>query len=289
MIVTDKQYYMDGYLKENLDILKQKLVKDDWFFIIIISGSNRVRVGKSTIAQQISYYLDDTYDFQSLIFNSEKLADTMMKIGKGKVGHIDEGKEGFDSKRALESLQKDLMDFLSQAGQLNQFIILVVPEFFDLNKSIATSQSICLINCYCNPKNLFERGYFQFFNIDHKNKLYYYGKKQGNNYLCVKPNFIGRFTNYQILDRTKYNKIKMQELEFLKERQEKRREEVKYINKLRQQRAILIQELYNMGKDQYEIANIINGHQSEISIILKRLEADNNNNNPQIEQVNLKK
>ena len=70
MIVTDKQYYMDGYLKENLDILKQKLVKDDWFFIIIISGSNRVRVGKSTIAQQISYYLDDTYDFQSLIFNS---------------------------------------------------------------------------------------------------------------------------------------------------------------------------------------------------------------------------
>lgn len=139
-----------------------------------------------------------------------------MKLSKYKVVHYDEAMAGLDAKRAMESMQKDLLDFLAQAGQLNQFLILVLPDFFVLNKEIATNQSICLINCYTHSKDIFKRGYFGFYNIYGKNKLYYWGKKQGGDYWAVKPDFTGDFTNYQVLDKPEYQARKRKALEDLK-------------------------------------------------------------------------
>ena len=49
-------FYMEGYLKDNLDILAEKIA-DDQMFVILITGSGNVRVGKSVLAQQVGYYL----------------------------------------------------------------------------------------------------------------------------------------------------------------------------------------------------------------------------------------
>ncbi len=205
--VTDKDYYMHKTLKENLDILK-KYIKRDWFFIIIVSGSNRVRVGKSTLAMQIAYYLDPTYDFDSLVFAPEQVKPVALKKKKYQVVLYDEARAGLDAKRAMENMQKELLDFLAEAGQLNQFLILVLPDFFELKKEIARSQSICLINCYTPTKNIFQRGRFQFFNIYGKNYLYYWGRKKGGDYWATKPDFTGDFTDFQVLDKVKYQKLK---------------------------------------------------------------------------------
>ena len=48
-------FFMDDRLKENIDILVKNVVKD-WAFTIIISGSGRIRVGKSVLGQQIACY-----------------------------------------------------------------------------------------------------------------------------------------------------------------------------------------------------------------------------------------
>ncbi len=213
--VTDKKYYMNKYLKDNLDILKKK-IKQDWYFIILISGSNRVRIGKSTLAQQVGYYLDNEYCFGNLTFESHNLKNISLKQKKYTVVHYDEAMAAFDAKRAMETMQKDLLDFLAQAGQLNQFLILVLPDFFVLNKEIATNQSICLINCYTHAKDIFKRGYFAFYNIYAKNKLYYWGKKKGGDYWTTKPNFTGNFTDYQILDKPEYQRRKRIALDNLK-------------------------------------------------------------------------
>jgi len=116
VLVTDKKYYLHETLKENLDILVDQ-IKKDWYFIIVISGSNRVRVGKSTLAQQIAYYLTwclgKKYDFSNLVFDPEDLPKKSLEHGKYDVIHYDEARSGFDSKKAMEGMQKYLMDFLA--------------------------------------------------------------------------------------------------------------------------------------------------------------------------------
>ena len=62
-------YYLDGYLKSNLDIVK-KDVKKDFDAFIIIAG--REGYGKSTLASQVALYLDPTYNLSRccLLHNS---------------------------------------------------------------------------------------------------------------------------------------------------------------------------------------------------------------------------
>ena len=49
-------FLMDGYLKENLDDVPAFLNKA-WDAVGIVSGHGKVRIGKSTLAMQIAYYL----------------------------------------------------------------------------------------------------------------------------------------------------------------------------------------------------------------------------------------
>lgn len=208
VMVTDKNYSMDIKLKHGLDILKKK-IKQDWSFIIIVSGNNRVRIGKTTMAQQVAYYLDPTFSFDAVTFDPSEVRTIALKRGKTKVVFYDEARAGLDSKRAMENMQKDLIDFLTQAGQLNQILIIILPDFFELKREIALSQSICLINCHTPNMNFFDRGLFSFYNLDEKQKLYYWGKKQGGNYSVCKPSFSGTFSNYQVLDKVRYEKLKL--------------------------------------------------------------------------------
>lgn len=272
VMVTDRNFYMNEYLKKNLDILKKK-IRQDWYFIIIVSGSNRVRVGKSTLAQQISYYLDPKYSFTNLTFESHNLKNISLKLPKYTVVHFDEAMAGFDAKRAMESFQKDLLDFLAQAGQLNQFLILVLPDFFVLNKEIATNQSICLINCYTHAKDIFKRGYFAFYNIYAKNKLYYWGKKAGGNYWVTKPDFTGDFKDHQILDKVEYSQRKRKALDNLKKADiyyKYKRIMEKYLHNTNQ-RNNLITYLYDKGRvTQLELANMLGVNQKTVSIILSK-------------------
>src|SRR3972149_8331162 len=67
MIVTDAKwknksgdiktgFYMDGWLKENLDEIL-KILKESYDCVGIVSGHGKVRIGKSTMAMHICYYI----------------------------------------------------------------------------------------------------------------------------------------------------------------------------------------------------------------------------------------
>jgi len=288
--VTNRNYYMNQYLKDNLDILKKK-IRQDWYFIIIISGSNRVRVGKSTLAQQISYYLDPTYNFSNLTFEATNLKKISLAKGKYSVVHYDEAMAGLDSKRAMESMQKDLLDFLAQAGQLNQFLILVLPDFFTLNKEIATNQSICLINCYTHSKDIFKRGYFAFYNIYAKNNLHYWGKKKGGDYWATKPDFTGDFTNHQILDKPKYQELKRQALLRLKKADiyyKYKRLMVKYMHTLNQRNNICAHFYDKKFCTQIELANLLGLKKQVVSAFLsKEIQKEVEQDKEPIEEVDI--
>lgn len=208
----ETEYYMDGYLKQNLDILK-KINKKDWDFVILLSSSGIPRVGKSVHGQQIAYYLDPTFTLDHMCSSAEEFQRKTKKLAqkglKYKAIMYDEAKFGLDAKRAMETVTKTLLDFFAECGQVNAFLILVLPDFFDLKKELCLNRSICLINCYY--KGEFERGYFNFYGRTRKKYLYIKGKEY-HNYNAGKPDFRGRFTDFYTVDEKEYRKKKRESL-----------------------------------------------------------------------------
>ena len=199
---------MEGYTQNNLDILA-KHIKKDWFFMILVSGSGITRVGKSVLAQQIAYYLawknKVKFDIDQIYWHGEEVMKKAVKLPKWTPFVYDEAKGGLDSKRAMETMTKNLTDFFAEAGQLNLIPIIVIPDFFDFKKEIAVTQSICLFNVYYRKE--FERGYYGFYSADDKRALYYKGKLF-RNYFIKAPSFRGHFPNKYMVDETEYRRRK---------------------------------------------------------------------------------
>ncbi len=218
IISGDKKWKMHELLVNNLKLIK-KHNANDWDFKMLISGDGMTRTGKSTIASQIAQYLDPTFaeNYKDrMIFDGEKLIDIAYTIGKNKALVYDEAKAGLDSKKQMEQYTKKLLDFFSQCGSLNHMLIVVLPEYFELPKSIAMTQSIFLLNCYA--RNGFERGYFEFYNRKDKRYLYVKGTKYFD-YTSQRPTFKGTFTNYVPFNRKTYEALKSETLNKIRKRE----------------------------------------------------------------------
>jgi len=226
-------FYMEGYLKDNLDILAEK-IEDDQMFVILITGSGQVRIGKSILAQQIGKYLSvqvnelhkvkTKFTMENIIFKGRELQERAFEFVKYSVLDLDEGDDLVE--HYWSKLARDLRRFFRKAGQLNHFVILVLPDFFELPKSYAITRSVCLINVRYYGK--FERGFFKFYNFEKKKELYIKGKKYAN-YNATAPNFDGRFTNVYTVPEKEYRAKKQKDL------QEETEEEDKTPNEIRRE------------------------------------------------------
>jgi len=209
--------YMDGILKDNLDILAEKIV-DDQMFVILITGSGFVRIGKSVLAQQVGKYLSykvnelhkvkTDFTLKNITFKGNELQKKAIELPKYAVLDLDEGDDLVE--HYWSKLARDLRRFFRKAGQLNQFVILVLPDFFELPRAYAITRSTCLINVRFVGK--FDRGFFNFYNFERKKQLYLKGKKYAN-YKAVKPNFFGRFENVYTVPEQEYRAKKQKDLE----------------------------------------------------------------------------
>ena len=216
-------FYMNDNLKQTLD-LWIKNVKNDWDFVIIISGQGAVRVGKSSIAQQIAAYwtyaIEEAYgivnDFSTkdnIVFHGAELIKKGNKLGsKQKYACLifDEAGADLEGVKAMTKSTQNVRDYLREAGQYNQLIILCLPEFFDLPKGIATNRSNCLIDCYVtvDENDMWERGKFNFYSAPSKKKLYKWGKKDAD-YSATKCDFYGDWDKVDVIDMDEYKEMKI--------------------------------------------------------------------------------
>jgi len=261
MIVTDmvgwngkgkkqKGFYMDGYLKSNLDGVPGFL-KKGYDCVGIVSGMGKVRIGKSTHAIQVGAYLawllaggemkchqevvDNKQKWiideivkpkkgvkfslqENVVFSADQMMDTATKLykkyGPNQVIVYDEGRQGLDSARAMESINKGMEDFFQECGFMGHVILIVLPSFFKLHEDYAIARSLFLINDYADKQ--FNRGYFSFYNEYQKEKLFYFGKKRIGvraKYAAATQNFWGRFTSWTPFDRKEYDLLKKKALE----------------------------------------------------------------------------
>lgn len=252
LIKNRKGFYMDYFLALNLLGLPRYL-QASWDVVGIVSGHGKVRIGKSTMAQQVGYFcawlmaggqmgnvtgeknnLQVTqsptepvkFSLDNIVFTPEdlmnKARDLYKKYGKHQVIIYDEGRSGLDSARAMESVNKIMQDFFQECGFMGHIILVVLPNYFKLHEDYAVNRSIFLIDVHAD-RNL-KRGYFNFYNDINKEFLYFNGKKKLGTtlkYFGSRISFSGRFTEFLPLDKEQYEKAKM---EGLKKKQIKTKE-----------------------------------------------------------------
>ncbi len=242
-----KELYIDGYLAEALLTLVYN-IKKDWDFVILITGDRTVRVGKSVLAMTICAFLsyainklklsERVYGFEDIFFNDSDMLDKIMKKPKYSINHYDEARETLTKSQWASNVQKTLISFFTECGQLNHIFVLVAPDFFDLKEDLAVARSEYLINVYRQEdKKLidvfkdgkkhhivnFRRGQFEFFNRKTKETLYFMAQsRRQKRYNLVRANFVGRFTNQYPLDEVEYRQRKKESLARFRERQKER-------------------------------------------------------------------
>jgi len=202
----EQNFYMDGYLKSNLDILKESVLKADFDCIFAVDGYERY--GKSVLALQVCKYLDHDFDMGRVCFTAQEFTKAVKEAKKFQAILYDEAITGLTSRTALGVINTALVKMLAQIGQKNLFVGIVMPAFFDLDKYVSLWRSMFLLHVYVG-ENL-ERGFFSFYNKEKKKSLWVQGKKTYS--YRVSPNFFGRFTKHYAVNEKEYRKKKLSSL-----------------------------------------------------------------------------
>lgn len=220
--VTDKEIWINPTYKNNLDSLIYN-IRHDWETILIFTGDGMLRVGKTMLATQTGYYmatqLGTPFSVDNVVLSGKDLIERATKAPKNSVFVYDESLNEMSSKRVMESVSKNLMEFFSECGMYNHVIILVLPDFFDLNKAIALNRSEALVNVVRGKKIInkdgndiveWERGIFEYYNRDKKKYLYLNGIKTRSYTIEGKRcyNFWGNFRDNWVIDKVKYEELK---------------------------------------------------------------------------------
>ncbi len=252
--VAKHKFYMDGYLKSNLDAIK-KIARKDWDWVFIVDGTEGG--GKSTFCIQMALYCDPTFTLDRVVFDPVSFEKAVINADKYTSVVYDEAITGMYSREAMQFINITLTKLLAQIRQKNLFIFIVIPTFFDLDKYISMWRARGLFHIYTKD---FTRGYFLFYNQDKKKNLWVKGKKYYA-YWVEKPNFKGKYTSYN---------------PFLKEYKKKKYESLKnregHQTNVVKQRDKLIQFMYeSLGITQKEIGRICGLNQTAISFTVEKL------------------
>ena len=165
--------------------------------------------GKSVLTMQMAHYCDPSFNLDRVVFTPKDFRHAIINSQKYQSVVYDEAYTGLSSRATMSLINRTLISMLAEIRQKNLFVFVVMPCFFDLDKYVALWRSRALVHVYIGRN--FERGYLAFYNVDKKKYLYMRGKKFYN-YNDPKPNFIGRFTDGYVVDKTAYKNKKRDSL-----------------------------------------------------------------------------
>lgn len=207
-----QEFYIDGYLKSNLDMAKE-LVKKDWDMCVIVDGYEGA--GKSVLAMQCAKYCDPDFNLDKVCFTSDEFIKAVKKAKRYEAIVYDEAYGGLSTRQVLSETNRALVRMLAEIRQKNLFVFIVAPSIFEIDKYVSIWRSRALLHVYTNEK--FERGRFQFYSPQKKKSLYMLGKKF---FSYSKPiaDFVARYTNYYVVDEEEYRKKKLAAVEGRKEK-----------------------------------------------------------------------
>lgn len=249
----DHNYYLDGYLKSNLDALKKNVRKDYDAFALLVG---REGFGKSTLAFQIAMYCDPTFNLDRVVFTAEQFLEAVEKAEKYQAIVFDETMGYLSTRGSMSKFNKVLIKIMSEMRSKNLFVFLCIPNFFMMDWYVAQHRTTGLIYIY-------KRSFFGSYDYPTKKKLYLQGKKYHS--YSVPPNFRGKFVKYFPFDKKDYEAKKQKAIDEWS--QEKRLESL-----WKQQRDILINKCVEDNLiTRKELAEILNLSVMQIGRIVTSL------------------
>ena len=167
---------MDEVLGKHIDVICQDLYDDDDGVVVIFGDE---RAGKSMLQSQIvkrainrlkcEFSID-----RDLHYNGQAYINASFKKGQRTINCLDESRRTLNKMRVMSSVNQNFMDFLSECGSQNQLHLILLPNYYDLDKDIATRRLKLLIKVIKDrdPKTKkIRRGKFQIIRINDKDAL----------------------------------------------------------------------------------------------------------------------
>lgn len=210
-------FYMDGYLKENIDNYFIKAVERKFDGVMIVSGIEGA--GKTTLASTIAKYCDPTFPgpllndgttrrrCDRIVFDTKQILEQIDNSSVGQAIVIDEAVLSMFSQDHANDMHKILLKKFVTIRKKRLFIFLVIPSLFLLRRYFAIFRTRAAIHCTVNEG--INRGFFGFYSYNTKRLLYLRGLKEFNQ-SAVKSDFRGRFTDTEgfFYDINEYDKKK---------------------------------------------------------------------------------
>jgi hypothetical protein len=207
--------YIDGYLYSNLKILAQTIVKDMTFMGVIYSSTLEVGTGKSVLATQIGeawtevmkevHGMDIPFSCKNIVWRPKELIERSFQVPKYSYLLLDE----WEDTTYWSELGMSLRTFFRKCRQLNLFIMVIIPNWFQMPMGYAISRSVFAIDVKFGEN--FSRGNFSLYGFEAKRNLYIKGKKE-HNYRVAYPDFSGRFVDGYGVPEEDYRRAKLLDL-----------------------------------------------------------------------------
>lgn len=205
MLVTDKQYYMENFLVERLDLMCDRVTKYNFDNLILIDGNEGY--GKTNLGAGVCYYVSQKtgrpFGIDNIFFD----ADSLLKFATSTEKQIilfDEAAIALLASESFNKLQITLIKMMMIARKKNHFYVFIIPEVFSLKRYIIR-RAIALLRVYSRDE--ITRGRFAYFTKDSKDSLYQHFRKSGDAAYAQYYNFAGSFPDIlsQIVDESAYD------------------------------------------------------------------------------------
>jgi len=207
--------YINQKLYQNLEHFALKIVEDMTFLGICSSSTLEVGTGKSVLISQIgeawTYLVNKhhrtniEFTTNNIVFKPKDLIDRAFKVPKYSCIILDE----WEDAHFWSELGVTLRQFFRKCRQLNLFILVIIPNFFQMPMNYAISRSAFFIDVKFGER--LQRGFFDFYSFKQKKRLYLMGKKT-QNYNAAVPKFQGRFGDGYGVNEKEYREAKYKDM-----------------------------------------------------------------------------
>ena len=203
---TDKEFYMDNYLIEKLDLAIERYNHNrDSLFICDGSEGD----GKTTLSLSMGYYLawklGKPFSINNVFFDAEK----MLKFAADNEEQIiiwDEACMNAMATQWQNRIQQKLIKVLMMCRKKKHFWFFNIPKFRKLNEYIV-DRAIGLVHVY--SPDMIKQGSFVYYKKDQMAWLYEYHKERGKKTYKLGWTFRGTFSNPKgLIDEVEYEKRK---------------------------------------------------------------------------------
>ena len=211
-------FYLDGYLKKNIEEYLIAAVKKKWDGVVLVTGIEGS--GKSTLTSALCSFCDHNFNLTKVVFTVPQFFEAIDNSPPGTAIQWDEAVFGGLTTEALSNVQNALIKKMTLIRKKKLYIFIIIPSIFMLRLYFAVFRTRALIHCY-TPDGI-ERGYFKFYSYDKKRQLYVMGKKFMN-MMVVRPDFSGKFvdTTDYFYNQEEYEKKKDEASSIINEKDKK--------------------------------------------------------------------